>query len=317
MTAELRIVDAGGTHELATVELLHRMGYLEAMGVRVKRTYVFNGAEAAELLLAGEADAAIQVGFGPALSAIARGAPLRVIAACNLLTVHAIYSQQPDIRRLEDLPGRAVGVGKLGALTHQLITAALIKRGVDPATVNVVPIGNSAAIFKALIAGKVEAGFGETEIFDHQAQYGVHALEGGVLWRELPEFPNQASFASERAIHDKRDALVRVLAAHGLLYRCLQDPESWDDYAAAWVRALPDSGREEGHSQWRFYQDNRPFAEDLMLPPERVAYLQALNVTMGLQRDPLPYESIADMSLAHDALRLIGDPARHLGGTSV
>src|SRR5260221_3133247 len=96
--SEVRIVDAGGPHELVTIELFDRLGYLEQMGIKALKTYVKNGAEATEILLAGRADVAIQVGFGPALAAIANGAPLRIVAGSNLLTVHAIYSKDPNIR---------------------------------------------------------------------------------------------------------------------------------------------------------------------------------------------------------------------------
>jgi ABC-type nitrate/sulfonate/bicarbonate transport system substrate-binding protein len=303
---DLRIVDVGGSHELVTVELMRSQGFLERMGIHAGKTYVKNGAEAARLLLDGHADVAMQVGFGPALAAIANGAPLRVIAASNLLTVHAVYSKQPDIRSLRDLQHRTVGVGALGALTHQLIYAALRKRGVDPATVKFVSIGNSSTIFKWLLEGKVDAGFGETDVFEHQAQYGVHALEDGVLWEQLPEFPNQASFATVNAIRERREALVRTLAAHALLYRFLHDPASWDAYAAAWAVGLPDSPPEEGRVQWRFYQRHHPFATDLLLPPEQLAYMQELNVAMGLQGRMLPYAAVTDMSMAHEALRLLG-----------
>ncbi|WP_158601893.1 ABC transporter substrate-binding protein [Pararobbsia silviterrae] len=301
----VRVIDVGGTHELATVELMRAEGYAQRLGVDIRRTYVTNGAEAVDLLLAGKADIAVQAGFGPALTAIAKEAPLRVVAASNLLTVHAVYSRKPDIRRLEDLAGRTVGVGKLGALTHQLIFAALRKHDIDPASVRFVSIGNSGTIFKALLRGEVDAGFGETEVFDNQQHYGVHALEDGVLWRELPDFPNQASFAPCAVIREKRDALTRTLAAYALLYRRLHSPASWDAYAAAWTTALPDSGIEEGRSQWRFYQDNHPFAEDLLLPEVQLRYLQELNISMHLQRSALPFEVVADMSMARDALRLL------------
>ena len=308
MLSEIHIIDAGGPHELVTVELLRRQGILEQMGVRATRTFVTNGAEATELLLAGRGDVAMQVGFGPALRAIEGGAPLRVIAGSNLLTVHAVYSKKPDIRRLQDLVHRTVGVGALGALTHQLIYAALLKGGIDPAAVRFVPIGSSATIFKALLAGEVDAGFGETDVFENQAHYGVHALEDAVLWRTLPEFPNQASFATQAAIQGKRDALVRVLAAHALLYRCLHSPDSWGAYAAAYAAALPGSDPEEGRTQWQFYQRTHPYAEDLLLPQAQLNYLQELNMTMKLQRRVLPFDAVADMSLARDAMRLISGP---------
>ncbi len=301
----IHIIDVGGAHELATVELMHRERYCERMGVQVRRTWVANGGDAVRLLLAGEADAAIQTGFGPALAAIAKGAPLKVVAGANLLTVHAIYSKQPDIRRLADLTGRTVGVGALGALTHQLVVAALLKHGIDPAGVNFKSIGNSAIIFEALLAGEVEAGFGETDVFDNQAHYGVHVLDDAVLWRELPEFPNQASFAPQIAIANKREALIRVLAAHALLYRRLHDPAGADAYAQAWAAGLPDATAREGACQWRFYQDNHPFAADLMLPAAQVAYLQELNMSMDLQAQALPFEAVADLSLAREALARI------------
>jgi ABC-type nitrate/sulfonate/bicarbonate transport system substrate-binding protein len=307
----VQIVDAGGPHEKVTVELMRSQGYCERLGIRIDRTYVTNGAEAAALLRSGHGDVAMQVGFGPTLAAIDEGAPLRVIAGSNLLTVHAVYSKQPAIRRLQDLGGRTVGVGRLGALTHQLIYAALCKHGVDPATVRFVPIGNSATIFRALLAGEVDAGFGETDVFENQAHYGVHALDDGVLWQELPEFPNQASFATAAALRGKRDVLVRTLAAHALLYRFLHSPDSWTAYAAAWARALPGSDPAESRAQWSFYQRHHPFAADLLLPPVQVAYLQDLNVTMRLQRRVLPFDDIADMSLAHDAVRLLDGDTAH------
>jgi ABC-type nitrate/sulfonate/bicarbonate transport system substrate-binding protein len=257
------------------------------------------------LLAGGRGDAAVQVGFGPALVAIEQGAALRVVGGSNLLTVHAVYSSLPEIRRLRDLQGRTVGVGRLGALTHQLIYAALLKHRIDPQVVTFVPIGNSATIFRALLAGRVDAGFGETDVFEHQAQYGVHALEDGVLWQELPEFPNQASFATMTAIAGKRDALVRVLAAHALLYRYLQRPDSWDDYAAAWCAALPESTLEEGRAQWSFYQRFQPFAGNLQLPETSVAYLQKINMAMGLQRRMLSFSDLADISVSQDALELL------------
>jgi ABC-type nitrate/sulfonate/bicarbonate transport system substrate-binding protein len=303
--ADVHIIDAGGPHESATIELLHRQGYLDRLGIRLKRTYVKNGAEATQLLLAGEGDAALQIGFGPALVAIEKNAPLKLIAGSNLLTVHAVYSKNPDIRCLKDLAHRTVGVGARGALTHQLIYAALLKRGVSPSTVRFVSIGNSATIFAALLAGEIDAGFGETDVFDNQAHYGVHALEDAVLWRELPEFPNQASFATEATLREKRPALVRTLAAHALLYRFIHDPGSWEAYGAARAAGLPGSNPEEGRAQWLFYQRYHPFAHDLQLPESQVRFLQELNVTMKLQHRVMPFETIADMTLARDALRLL------------
>jgi hypothetical protein len=43
-----------------------------------------------------------------------------------------------------------------------------------------------------------------------------------------------------------------------------------------------------------------------VLSPERVRYMQELNVSLGVQKSVLPYECVCDMSLAQDAIKLLG-----------
>jgi hypothetical protein len=42
-----------------------------------------------------------------------------------------------------------------------------------------------------------------------------------------------------------------------------------------------------------------------MLSEERVRYMQALNVSLGVQETVLPYDQVTDMAPARDALALI------------
>ena len=58
-------------------------------------------------------------------------------------------------------------------------------------------------------------------------------------------------------------------------------------------------------AQWRFWREIQPFAADLILPEDRVRYMQALNLTTGSQKALMPYARLADMSLARDALKLL------------
>lgn len=43
-----------------------------------------------------------------------------------------------------------------------------------------------------------------------------------------------------------------------------------------------------------------------MLTGERVRFMQDLNVSLGVQKRVLPYEQVCDMSLARDAVKLLG-----------
>ena len=42
-----------------------------------------------------------------------------------------------------------------------------------------------------------------------------------------------------------------------------------------------------------------------MLSPERVRYMQDLNVSLGVQKSVLPFEQVCYMSLARDAVNLL------------
>jgi ABC-type nitrate/sulfonate/bicarbonate transport system substrate-binding protein len=189
--------------------------------------------------------------------------------------------------------------------------ALLKKKGVDPSGVRFVNIGSSADVFRAIVAKTVDAGPAQADIFNQLAKYKVHMLEEGTFTRDLPEYTWQASFAMDRVIADKRDLLVRVLAAYGKAYRFVQsDPASKEAFIRARWQALGgasfDTVAAEATGQWQFVQDNKPYALDLRISPERVEYMQRLNVDVGAQRNILPYEQVTDMSLAADAVRLMG-----------
>ena len=46
-------------------------------------------------------------------------------------------------------------------------------------------------------------------------------------------------------------------------------------------------------------------ASDLLLSEDRVRCMQEINLAHGLQKRMLPYEQVADMTLAQDALKLM------------
>ena len=67
---------------------------------------------------------------------------------------------------------------------------------------------------------------GVIDVYNQQQKYGVHVLSDGEFWRELREYVYQGSYASDKAIAEKRDSLVRLLAAYAKLYRFIQDGDS-------------------------------------------------------------------------------------------
>jgi NitT/TauT family transport system substrate-binding protein len=56
---------------------------------------------------------------------------------------------------------------------------------------------------------------------------------------------------------------------------------------------------------WNYIQTYKPFAVNIALEPERFHYMQMLNVGFKVQKEILPFERVADMSLAADAVKLL------------
>jgi ABC-type nitrate/sulfonate/bicarbonate transport system substrate-binding protein len=296
------IANTDGSATRILCDLMTRQHFFEDFSLQPKFNFILGAQQLLDSLTKGESDICMGSGVSAAVAAIAAGAPFRLLSGANQRVVQAIYSAKPEIETLKDLEGRRVGSGPKGALVHQIIFAAMQKAGADPGKVDFVNLGSSDTIFKAVAKGEIDAGTGEAQVYENQAKYGVHVLEHGVLWDELPDYTNQGSYASLDAIKTKREQLVRTLAAHARAYRFLQTPESHDPYGAATLSALGHADPVEVETQWSFYQKLKPFAVDLVLSEERIRYIQQLNVAMGLQKEVLPFDAVVDNSLAQEAL---------------
>lgn len=302
----VNIVNTASNSTMAFQELLKQQGFFEEFGVAPTTLNVADGSKLMGALFSGSSDICILSGFSQVFPAVEKGGKLKIVAGAGLLLQDAIYSAKPEIQHVKDLEGRTVGTGSPGALLHQFTVALLRKKGVDVSKVKFVNIGSSASVFNAVVAGTVDAGPSLIDVYAEQKKYGVHSLVDGDLWKELPEYTYQGSFSSDRAIAEKREALVRVLAAYGKLYRFVSGPKSHDAFMRARAAVFKKSDAADGEFEWQFAQKYQPYATDLTLSEERIRYMQNLNVEFGIQKKILPFNEVADMSLAKEALKLLG-----------
>lgn len=302
---KINIVNTQGNATVTLQELMRRKGFLREFGVEPQITYVSDGSKLMGSLLSGENDICMFSGFGQVLTAIEKGAKLRIVAGAVQKPEHAFYTKRADIRSVKDLAGKTIGTGSVGALLHAMSISLMRKYGVDTSGVRFVNIGSTVDVFRAVAAGTVDAGIAEIDVYDQQAKYGVHVIQEGDLWKELPDFTFQASYASERSIAQNRAGIVATLAAYAKLYRFLLTPESRDEFIDAQTAALGRADPAAAEWQWRFFRETQVYASDLTLSPERVQWMQDLNYSLEVQRKILPYESVVDPSVARDALALL------------
>lgn len=303
--AVVHVATAAGSLNLTMTEILRQQKFLESFDVNPEIVAIADGAKILGGIYSGSVDVSPMSGFGQVFPAVERGADLKIINAATLIPMLALFSAKPNVQTLNDLEGKVVGVGALGSLVHQLTVALLRKHAVDVSAIRFVNIGSNTDVFKGVMAGTVDAGAGPASYIDDAESYKVHAIQNGNMSVELQEFTYQAGWTSSRVIEARRDDLVRVLAAYAKLFRFVHQPSSQDAFLSARRSIFPNSPEREHVSEWNFLQKTKPFATDLLLSPERVNYMQQINLDFQIQKTMLSIDRVVDMSLARDALKLL------------
>jgi ABC-type nitrate/sulfonate/bicarbonate transport system substrate-binding protein len=298
------MINSSANAQLAFEALLKRQGYLEEFGLNATTIHVADGSKAMAALISGDADVCMTSGFGQVLPGVERGAPIKVIAGSNLLTAQGVLTNRPDVKSIADLKGKNIGTGPIGALEHQLMVAVLVKHGVDLDSVKFVNVGNTADIFRSISGGLIDAGPVNVDVY---SRLSGNLRTIGDFWTELPDYPYLGSFTSAAAIANKREVLIRTLAANCKMYRYLLSPEAKEPYIQAYVQAV---GGEDAATaaarQWQFFYDTQAYAKDLVIPDKSLTFLQDLNIKTNVQKTALPLDAFSDMSLAREALKRLG-----------
>ena len=289
--------------------ILHdQKGFLKSFGLSMKTTKVSDNTVAIPSLISGESDAAVSIAFTALFPAISRGAELKLLGGNSLLYQQCVYAKDPAIKGVKDLVGKSVGTGGVGGAAYMMMTELLVKNNVDPSKVTFRNVGSSADILRAVVAGTVDAGPGGLEVYDDGSKFGIHALSDGAFWEQFPDYTYQGTFTSAQKIadKDKRDALVRVLAGYAMLYKYVQTPEAKDSFLKAYIEAAGrDTAMDEALSQWNFIQRTHPFSTDIALSENQLKVVQDISIRQGVQKEFVPYDKAADMSLARDAVKLM------------
>lgn len=301
----LAIANASGNLNLTLAEMMRRERLFEAYGVKVNPIEVADGTRILGGIVSGSLHASLISGIGQVFPAIAKGARLRIIGGAINRPQLAVYTRRGEIASLKDLESKVIGAGSVGALTWQLTVTLLRQAGVEVSKVRFVNIGSSADVFRAVAAGTIDAGAAAASLSEAPLPDGVRMIAGSNMAEALPQFAYSGAWASLEAIEQRRDELVRALAAHGRLYRLLHTDAGKAPFIAARKAVLPRATDSEHEAQWRFLQRWKPFAADLLIDPARIDYLQDLEASFGVNHRRLSFADVADMSLAKEALALL------------
>ncbi len=303
---KVSVVNSSGNFSQVLLVLLDKLKLFDKYGIDAELLNVSDTNKILAGLISGDGDICAGAGYTGLFPAIEKGATVKILAGASVAPLNMLYSNKPDIHSVKDLPGRTVGTGALGSLLHEQAVAVMKKYGVDYHKVSFVNVGSSNDVFKALVGGSIDAGVAPIDFRDTAGKYGLHTLVDGEIWKELPLYVNQAMFATDKTIADKRKGLVGTMAAYGDLFRWIVNPANRQSWMQYYAEAFPKASPGEAEFLLDFVSGPRGLATNLVLTPEQINYVQDLNVELGVQKAVLPFDKCADMSLAQEAVKLIG-----------
>ena len=117
-------------------------GYFAAEQLDLEMVAAGGGA-ATPALMSGTVD--FSTSSGSAVSAILKGAPLKVVLTMAVALPFNLWATGPEIKSLADLAGKPVGVQTRGDLFELALRAALLKQGLSPDSIIYSPLGIGTA----------------------------------------------------------------------------------------------------------------------------------------------------------------------------
>jgi NitT/TauT family transport system substrate-binding protein len=300
-----RIVAAIGTAPpdltLQTYHFAEANGFYKAEGIEVKLDAYNGDATAMRALTAGEADVAA-LGLAIPLKAIEQGARVKVVFASAPKMDYLLVAQK-GINSAKDLEGKNVGISGPGAVSYQVPLLMVKAAGGDPAKVNFVAVGGSAARTLALIGKKIDGAVLNTSFAHRTFKYDfLHPI--GDASKDLPNFIYVVEIAPERVIQQKRAALQAFV--NGTLRGArwaLQNPEAAIKISE---KILPDVAKDEIAAGIRGFAKSEYYNVDGVLRKEAWDFTVDELVKGGEIKQRLNYADHVATDFAQAAVKKLG-----------
>jgi NitT/TauT family transport system substrate-binding protein len=182
-----------------------RQGFFKKRGLDIESIAFTGDARMQQAAAAGSID--FLLGSGPGMGFIAKGSPVKAVAAMAGPPLLLAIVVRPDgPKTAADLKGKKIGVSTAGSLTYFLVSETSRRQGWGPAGIDIKPMGAMAGQIAAMKRGDLDGA-----IMDIGSAFNLEKLgEGRILVRftDMTDFHIHVIFATDKIIAEK-PAVVR------------------------------------------------------------------------------------------------------------
>jgi NitT/TauT family transport system substrate-binding protein len=222
-----------GNWDTAIAHLGTKAGIFKKHGVELEMIYTSGSGETLQPIIGGSADLGLAVGTLGAISAFAKGAPVRIVGAQATGAADYWYARTSSpIKALTDTTDKnTIAFSTNGSSTHSIVRAFVSEFGVKAKPT---PTGNPSSTLTAVMTDQVDIGwasppFGLKEMEDGKIRVVAKATDAALVRGQTI----RVIVANADVLAKKKEAIGRFMKAYreAIEYMYSDNPQVIKDYA--------------------------------------------------------------------------------------
>ena len=290
---KVRISIANLSGQFMTMALAQKRGFLKEEGIEGEIIRVTGNASAAALS-SGDLD----YGTGMTLGGSISGLPVKVVACFVPAPVFALMAR-PEIKSVQDLKGKTVGISTFGGLS--IFAARVIAKhfGLDPEKdLKFVAVGAVEGRFIRLTQGLIDAAVLAPPLDSEAKKKGFNVLARA---DEILVFPETGLVAGVKKIQEKPDEIKRVIRAGIKANRYIRgNRDGTIQFIMEWLKVNKEVAETTYDGVVRVYNEDPSLCEKGLR-----TMIDERKQTLKITRD-IALSEVADLTILREAQRELG-----------
>jgi NitT/TauT family transport system substrate-binding protein len=277
-----------GNWDTAVPHLGEKAGIFKKHNIDLELTYTSGSGETLQPVISNSVDLGLAVGTLGAISAYAKGAPVRIIAAEATGAADYWYAKaESGIKSLKDTEGKTIAFSTNGSSTNSVVLALIKEFGLKAKPM---ATGNPSSTLTAVMTNQVDVGwaappFGLKEMDEGKIVLVARATDAAIVKGQTI----RVIVANTETVAKRKDVLLRFMDAYRetIDYMYSNNPQVLKDYAE--FNKIPEAMAK------RVRDDFFPKA---LIAPDEIKGLETLipeAVTLKFIQEPLKPEQVKEL----------------------